>query len=559
MKRQIILESRLFFKYEIKESFEECLKGISKLTLLKVAQTFLAHRDVNVIDFIGTFISHENSDLAQQGVYNLSIKRGADFEIEDYFVLTSTVSLKFYERIFALETPETDEVSLSDIEYGVLKAYLLLNDVEANKDENILSTLPDNVQMKPSWLMLIAMLRYHEVINVSLLKEFYAQLIKAHAFLVFLQIHQPILLEELLRGFSCNTIEEYLIRFVNFVLPAVDSLIKKRKTEITVPPVEDFEKVIHFADAISHITINEDIDFKSLRSVPMHKFGYNVYIPVMPLFLIEQIYKGLYFRLNRINRKLKLVPDLKSYIGTEFTEKVLFYDVIRNMFKDRYFQRSGIEMEPLSNGRGNPDFYVRNGNKVYIFELKDVLLNSNTLTSQDYGIIEPELREKFYKNSKGHNKGVTQLAQNCKDILSGAIKWDTRYKAHRVKIWPIIVVTDNIFSIPGFNQILNNWFQEYLDTELSGINKDQIHPLTVISIDTLLNLSSNDARELDNLLSNYSINLYPKQFIGSKPLSIQEASIKYQESMNPFDLVLANRSRTDWKKLITEKITTFSQ
>lgn len=116
------------------------------------------------------------------------------------------------------------------------------------------------------------------------------------------------------------------------------------------------------------------------------------------------------------------------------------------------------------------------------------------------------------------------------------------------------MVTDNIFSIPGFNQILNNWFQEYLDTEIGDVNKDQIQPLTVISLDTLLYFPSNEVKEMDKLLSGYSNHLYPKQFIGSKPLTEKEATIKYQESMNPFDLVLANRTKVNWDKLISEKI-----
>lgn len=276
------------------------------------------------------------------------------------------------------------------------------------------------------------------------------------------------------------------------------------------------------------------------------------------LYIYILAYKGLYFRLLKINRKLKIIPDLKSYIGAEFTENVLFYDAIKNIFKNKYFQRSGIQMEPFSKGKGNPDYYIRNGNKIYIFELKDVLLNSKVISSQDYNVIEPELREKFYKNSKGHNKGVTQLAHNCDDILSGLAKWDTAYKPRRVKIWPIIVVTDNIFSIPGFNQILNNWFQDYLDTEINGINRAQIHPLIVMSIDTLLLLSAYEVKDLDKFLSMYSINLDPQKFIGSKPLTEQETIIKYQESMNPFDLIMANKTPTDWNKLIYDKISSLS-
>lgn len=558
MRRQILLETRLFFKDKIGETFEECLKGISKSTLMKISQTFLAHRNVNIVDYIGKFISHENSDLAQQGLDILNMRREDNFNIEDYFVLTSTVSLNFYERIFNLATPETDEISPKEIEHGVLKAYLLLNDIEANKDEHILSTLPDSIKMKPSWLMLIAMLRYHAVINVSLLKEFYTQLVKAHTFLVFLQKQQPILFRELLSEFSCTTIEEYLIRFVNFALPAIDSFVRKQKTEITVPLIENNKEVIHFANTLSHVAITEDIDFKSLRSVPMHKMGDNVYMPVMPLFLVEQVYKGLYFRLNRINRKLKIVSDLKSYLGSPFTENVLFYGAMKRVFQNKYFQRTGVEMEPLSEGKGNPDYYIRNGNKIYIFELKDVLLNSNVLTSQDYRVIEPALREKFYRNSKGHNKGVTQLAHDCADILSGSIKWDTFYKPHRVKIWPIIVVTDNIFSIPGFNQIINGWFLEYLKTLGIDINKTQIQPLTVISLDTLLYLPVNEAKEIDKHLSRYSNYLVPQKFIGTKPLTEREVMVKYQDSMNPFDLVMANTTATDWNRLISDKISSLS-
>lgn len=78
MRRQILLETTLFFKDKIGETFEECLKGICKSTLLKISQTFLAHRSVNIVDYIGVFISHENSDLAQQG---LDILGQAEFPV----------------------------------------------------------------------------------------------------------------------------------------------------------------------------------------------------------------------------------------------------------------------------------------------------------------------------------------------------------------------------------------------------------------------------------------------------------------------------------------------
>lgn len=97
-----------------------------------------------------------------------------------------------------------------------------------------------------------------------------------------------------------------------------------------------------------------------------------------------------------------------------------------------------------------------------------------------------------------------------------------------------------------------------MDTEIDSIYKNQIQPLTVISLDTLLYFPSNEVKEIDKLLSGYSNHLYPIQFIGSKPITEKEATIKYQESMNPFDLVLASRTRTDWNKLILETISSLN-
>ncbi len=209
-------------------------------------------------------------------------------------------------------------------------------------------------------------------------------------------------------------------------------------------------------------------------------------------------------------------------------------------------------MKPLSDGNGNPDFYMRNGNKVFIFEIKDALLNSTVICSQDYEVVKSAIYEKFHTNSKGHPKGVSQLAINCEQILTGNIKWDTKYKPNRVKIYPIIVVTDNVFTVPGLNQILNHWFDEYISVNYPDIDKTRIMPLTVLSIDSLICFQDYISNNLEQYLSGYSPHAVPRMYIGNKPMNEELLLERYQDSTMPFDLWLRKQINVDWRNKILQ-------
>lgn len=552
MNRHMLVESRLFLNDSTETSPQDILSGISKDTLLKIARTFLSHGNVSVISFIEKFICQENIEIARKGLEKLSVEKIPQLRISDYYILTTTVSLNFYELVNNCACPEKDEVHPATIEFKVLKAYLKLNDLEAAKDEVILRTIPEGLPLRPTWLLLISMLRYHSIINVSILKELYSQIVKANLFLEFLNSCQPILLQRLLESLNCPCKEEYIIRFVNLILPTLASIKENRPLEIEIPKDSKFEEVNQFIKSMSHQSIIDDIDYKSLRSAPIFQKDDNTYIPTLPILLIEQIYKGLYFRLSNINSKLKIVRNLKSYLGEFFTEKILFDNLLRTIFRGKYYKKSDSEMKPLSDGNGNPDFYMRNGNKVFIFEIKDALLNSTVICSQDYEVVKSAIYEKFHTNSKGHPKGVSQLAINCEQILTGNIKWDTKYKPNRVKIYPIIVVTDNVFTVPGLNQILNHWFDEYISVNYPDIDKTRIMPLTVLSIDSLICFQDYISNNLEQYLSGYSPHAVPRMYIGNKPMNEELLLERYQDSTMPFDLWLRKQINVDWRNKILQ-------
>ena len=57
----------------------------------------------------------------------------------------------------------------------------------------------------------------------------------------------------------------------------------------------------HVAREDEHIT---EVDFLKVRSNPLYKFEEDKYRIISPLFTIEMIYNGLYFRLKSMKEKL---------------------------------------------------------------------------------------------------------------------------------------------------------------------------------------------------------------------------------------------------------------
>lgn len=79
-----------------------------------------------------------------------------------------------------------------------------------------------------------------------------------------------------------------------------------------------------------------------------------------------------------------------------------------------------------------PDYYIRNGNKIFLFESKDILIPSETKVSNDYENISSELKKRLYYEEKRNggidNKAVLQLLNNTQKILRKTAEWDQGYK-----------------------------------------------------------------------------------------------------------------------------------
>jgi hypothetical protein len=136
------------------------------------------------------------------------------------------------------------------------------------------------------------------------------------------------------------------------------------------------------------------------------------------------------------------------------------------------------------------DYYVRNGNKVLLFESKEVLVDAKIKTSKNYELYETVLKEKFYFAKSDviiKKKAILQLLNFIEILLDQRNTLDSNYKSQNLRFYPILLTHSSQFDTLGLNKILNKWFLE----ELIGIEKKRdikikVFPLTIINIDSLI-------------------------------------------------------------------------
>ncbi len=152
-----------------------------------------------------------------------------------------------------------------------------------------------------------------------------------------------------------------------------------------------------------------------------------------------------------------------------------------------YSKKNIIRKEFIKEIPNEPDYYVRYNNTIYLFENKDVLFSKGLKASRSIEPLIAFLKKKFFLSEK-QKVGVQQLIFSIQQIVNNEFEFDDAVNSKQnFEIFPILIIQDRISQAPGINYILNNWFKDELRTTLgSKFDKNRVHNLTVIDIDTLI-------------------------------------------------------------------------
>lgn len=254
-----------------------------------------------------------------------------------------------------------------------------------------------------------------------------------------------------------------------------------------------------------------DDDLNALRSKPVYKIADDRYAILFSKFFVDKLFSGLLFdmastlaSIGTFDDEVAAYRSIKQQVGERFSEQYMLYRTLVNTLSRRMPVRiCGRDLHKVVKS-GEPDYYARRNNRVFVFEFKDVRLDSQTISSCDYETIRQKLYNTFVFNEEGKPKGVKQLAhvieKKLPEILS---KIDTAVPNGKLKIYPVLVYTDGSFDIEGINYYLNGEFRKVIG---SVDDRFQVKDLVMVNLNLLMKLENyfrNGKVELDKVVNEY--------------------------------------------------------
>lgn len=557
----LLLEFKTIFPDEEPLELEDYLRGASKEMVLKIATAFLGFKPHNSVyanneDLLLMIFSVENHEFANV-VYKKIRKLEKDGKKVQ--IINPFSSLTLFEYFFEKDLQGNNDDKL-ELERNIFKAYLSLNSkLTAAQDVSISSTKDLDKDWKLLMWIFCSQYPLGDKSNYNIYHIWATQIIKAIYLFEFMEREaklQP-LLRSFLQHFGKTDWRQFLKSLLPLTIPAISDL-KETYTEINIDTNNNFEESCAFIEKFM-VPPNEELDendFLSLRAKPFYKIKDGVYRIIFNLFVVEKVFKGLYFLFRGINDELpkgEKVKELKSFFGNEFSEKILLYKILE-IIHPRAIHFSGDSLDELKLN-APPDYYIRKNKDILIYESKDFLIRADKKMSFDFNVYQDEFERVLYfedlEDGTTKNKAIMQLIGNIRKVLEKTFTPDIEYDHREVNIFPVLVYHDHQYDVPGFNFMLNKWFQEELDIlKEEGVFTRNVQPLVAINIDNLIyfQVGLQEDISLQELFANY--NKFTKIFSGKKYKNEEEKKADLLSKLTPFSIYIHNYFNTHFEHKI---------
>ena len=501
-----LLEFEEIFPNETPQPLIDYLKGSSKEMIRGVATFFLSFNNVNTSHtnkkLLKEIFSKENDEI-RNFVYSkiTNFKRnGIDINIINHYS-----SLRLFELYYDFVEAEVSQ-TFEEFEINLFKVYLLLNtewvkkqDQAINSVEKVKETITEEFGKGAIPIIKVFTTFYptFDKDNYDIMQSWVSQLYRSILFLKFISNHPKggKLWSTFLDHNNCDSWQNYLKKLIPITLSAI-KFDNERHTTISVVKDEYFEDNCDFIENIILEEYDKDEDFRPLRENPIYKIKRGEYRIIFNLFVVQKLYKGLYFALKNINDSLsksnKISKNFRQLVTDEFSEQTLCYEVLSNIYPVCDIKIPGRHILELG-FIGEPDYYIRYGNNILLFESKDVLVSASKKMSYNYEVYDKEFENKFYyhidQNGKEVISAVVQLRNNIEKILKKEFSFDEKYDINNINIYPILLTHEMEYDTPGLNVIVNEWFQaemKELKDENPHLQINRCNPVVIINIESLI-------------------------------------------------------------------------
>jgi len=330
-------------------------------------------------------------------------------------------------------------------------------------------------------------------------KDFAYQTMLAHAFFEYLSENndlQPYLLEFTTKKHAADYAE-----YLRHLVGTYAGIFTAESFGFSVK--EGSEADIAFFDSFAYdlsmdqlkdlsATYSPDPDFKLIRTKPLIKEGPRQYYPLFHNFYVDKIYQGLlfdFYQLTSIQDKFKRFDNFLQHLGQEFAETNLFYRFLEGCFRPKS-QFVAVPGNRYSDSEYS-DYYIRDGNRLFLFEFKNSIIAAGVKHSADATQIKEAVFKKLVASTndgKQQKKGINQLLSVLKTVANGGFNFDpiSPELAKSLQIYPIIVHTDDFFSLSSVQFIVNEEFRKKFNDD--PISAPYVHDVTLMHLKDILSI-----------------------------------------------------------------------
>ena len=446
-----------------------------------------------VTDFVRFFLSGVNSDFLRDVVHRFRLF-DAKSKAEGYdgqFFATRPVAIIRFQRYFFSLPPCEDEFS-PEMEINFFKAMLLMNqEVNYTSNYQVDNDAPLDLQIADLYLAYNYGNEGIEPKNIN--DTFRRQLVRFSELICFLERQKCLKpMRELFRQ------HYHLDKLVHYLAPhVITSFCAGNKSVVyDMSHCNKSGRKIRYIMKKSSIPydavleFNDNMDYSYFRANPYIELKKHCYVSISIQFVLEHIYESMYFQLKpySVLSGFKSSADFRRYITTEFTQNwMLNRFMVRCLRGRENVALSGTHCEKLVIGQNikgiePPDYYIREGNNVVLFELKDTLGSAKNKELRDVNEFFIDLRKRFYENGEGSPKAIKQLMNNAAAIQNGIFKFDKEAPTTSI-IYPVLIVDSMYFTMRGIRTKLESWMRDYC--KIKKIDGAHVRPLVLMDVSTL--------------------------------------------------------------------------
>lgn len=400
----------------------------------------------------------------------------------------------FYFIMAALQScNSTVSHALSDADREkIYQAYFKCNDQWTDNQAKGILPLAKESNLPGSFLMADV-----PIVEFKNYKNFIPQLYKAWRFFNFMALHEPYsdYLNLFLTTQGLKNWQEYISLISVFYSCAIDKpVIQIEKQGSLLYPF--FDKLCVDLEECKALWNRKDMTY--LRNHPLIKIKEGTYMTTNTNLLTDRIYQCLKFvvfnsmesrgALNKKRKPFKSLGEFLGMLGEDFSEPELFYEIMHKSFDG--IADIMIEGKVMKDNKipAEPDFYMRIGDAVFIFEYKDNTINDDIKLSGDYNTIKEGLLSRVCLDDGRNRKGAGQLLNTINEIVNNHSLDALDPEVGKIKsFYPIIITTDRTFSSLGMQYHLVERFLEI--TKKYRIPTYIRNPM-ILDLDTLILMSN---------------------------------------------------------------------